>query len=92
MLEDYVAASVSLSEGQWEPGLAGTLESIRCPALVATGGNGDFLPLHHAEAQARRIPQAALWIQPHVGHFWPATEEGSEVFIGQVLNWLVQHP
>ena len=91
MLQDYVQASLDLTEGKWEPGLAGRLEAIRCPVLVGAGGRGDFLPLGHAERQAREIPRAELWIEPHVGHFWPMTREGGEVFIGRVLNWVVQN-
>ncbi|MGI8588019.1 MAG: alpha/beta fold hydrolase [Chloroflexia bacterium] len=91
MLADYVAASLALTDGEWEPGLAGHMSEIPCPVLVGAGGMGDFLPLHHAEQQAREIPRAELWIQPKVGHFWPMTQQGGEVFIGRVLNWLVQN-
>jgi pimeloyl-ACP methyl ester carboxylesterase len=91
MLDAYVQASLDLSEGKWEPGLAGHLGEIRCPVLVGAGRRGDFLPLHHAEQQAREIPRAELWLEPHVGHFWPMTQEGGEVCIGRVLNWLVRH-
>jgi len=91
MIQDYVQASLDLTAGQWDAGLAGHLAAIGCPVLVGAGGHGDFLPLRHAEAQARQIPQADLWIQPKVGHFWPMTQEGGEVFVGRILNWLVQH-
>jgi pimeloyl-ACP methyl ester carboxylesterase len=91
MLNGYVDASLAITAGDWEPGLAGHLADIQAPVLAAAGARGDFLPLHHAEQQAREIPHGYLWIEPHVGHFWPMSEEGSEVFIARVLDWLVQH-
>ena len=59
--------------------------------MIGAGAREDFLPLHHAIDQAQAIPQAELWVQPHVSHFWPMTEDGSEVFIGRVLNWIIKH-
>lgn len=91
MLADYVQASLDLTDDVWDAGLAGHWDAIRCPVLVGAGGRSDFLPLHHARLQALAIPNAELWIEPHVGHYWPMSREGSEVFIGRVLNWLVQH-
>lgn len=91
-LEDYVQVSLALTDGEGDLDLAERLGEIRCPVLVGAGARGDFLPLRHAQQQARDIPAAELWIEPHVGHFWPMTLDGSEVFVGRILNWIVQHP
>jgi len=91
VLEDYVQASLDLTDGKWESGLADRLGQIACPVLAGAGAHGDFLPLRHVQRQAREIPRADLWIEPHVGHFWPMSDKGSEVFIGRVLNWLLLH-
>lgn len=88
---DYVQASLDLTDGKWDAGLAGNLTKIRCPVLLGAGSHTDFLPLGHAGRLTRQISRGELWIQPHVGHFWPMTQEGAEVFVGRVLNWLVQN-
>ena len=91
MLDNYIAASLATTDGEWDAGLGPRMAQIRCPVLAGGGARSDFLPLRHAQLQAATIPRGELWVEHKVGHYWPMTEEGSEVFIGRVLNWLVQH-
>ena len=88
MLANYIAASLAMTDGAWDPGLGARMAQIRCPVLASGGARSDFLPIRHAQLQATTIPRGELWVEHKVGHYWPMTEEGSEVFIGRVLNWL----
>ena len=91
MLAGFVERALLITEGSGDVGLGGRLGQIQAPVLIGYGERGDFLPTRHADILRREIPHADLWLVPRVGHFWPVSPEGREMFARHVLEWLARH-
>lgn len=68
------------------PALDTLLPAIRCPVLVATGGEDVWSPPVQHEAIAATIPDAALTIVPGAGHMLPA--EAPDALNHAIAAWL----
>ncbi|GAA1071633.1 alpha/beta hydrolase [Nocardiopsis composta] len=56
----------------------GRLDSIGCPVLIVHGDRDNGVPVAHARAAARRIPDARLLVVPDAGH-WVQRDRPEEV-------------
>jgi valacyclovir hydrolase len=91
MLYGFVERALAFTEGQNDVGLRPRLGQIQAPTLIGFGERGDFLPQRHADILHAEIPNSVLWLVPHVGHFWPISPQGREVFAGNVLDWITRN-
>lgn len=70
------------------PPRAGTLASIRVPALVAVGREDRITPLAQHEEMARRIPAADLVVLEQCGHLAPL--EAPNELAYALTRWMTQ--
>lgn len=91
MLSDFVERSLAITEGTGDIGLRGRLDQIAAPVLIGFGERGDFLSQRHADLLHAEILRSELWLVPRVGHFWPISQEGRELFASQVLDWITRN-
>ena len=45
-----------------------SIAAIACPTLVMHGGDDRLFAQDHAQSMVERIPGAALWFDPRMGH------------------------
>jgi valacyclovir hydrolase len=91
MLYGFVERALALTEGSHDLGLRERLGEIQAPTLIGFGERGDFLPQRHADIMHAEIPHSSLWLVPRVGHFWPISPEGREVFATHLLDWVTRN-
>jgi pimeloyl-ACP methyl ester carboxylesterase len=90
MLNDFMERSLAITDGSGDVGLRGRLGQIQAPVLIGFGERGDFLPQRHADILHAEILNSELWLVPRVGHFWPVSPEGRELFASRVLDWITR--
>jgi pimeloyl-ACP methyl ester carboxylesterase len=91
MLNAFIERALAITDDTGDVGLRGRLTQITAPVLIGFGERGDFLPQRHADILHAEILRSELWLVPRVGHFWPVSPEGRELFASRVLDWITHN-